>query len=241
MIGWRARIGVLYPADGDLDDELWKLIPDGVSLYMTRTAPAKGELTYEVVIAEAVSGDLEVAAQLLCTIELDCLVFLCTAASFIGGAGYDQKLVQRLRDVSGLPSTTTSTALVEALRTLEVSRLSLVAPYPEEITNQLVYFLRGNEFEVLHSHSLDIQISTDIGSVSPMDIYRLVRKADHEAAQAIFVSCSALRTVEILQALEHDLGKPVLSANQVSLWHSLVLCGVRQPMPNLGKLYTIFP
>jgi len=236
-MGWRARIGVLYPADGDSDDELWKFVPEGSSIHITRTGVQTGEMTVEKIITEAESPDLETAASLLCTIQLDCIAYLCTAMSFIRGAGYDLEIVQRLQQATGLPATTTSTALVNALHSVSVHRLTVVAPYPESVTEKLAEFLYGNGFEVVTFHSMGIAQGNEIGNVSPQDLYRVVRKADNTRAEGVFISCTNLHTAEILDALEQDLAKPVLSANQVTLWHSLILSGVHSKMQNLGSLY----
>lgn len=234
-------MGVLYPADGDLDRELWRFLPEGVSMHLTRTPAPEGELTVESVRAEAESPGLESAARMLSTIPLDCIAFLCTAATFIGGPGYDQKVLRRIEEASGLPATTTSTALLEALRALEIAKLVVVAPYPKPVTERLVEFLAGNGFDVVGSHTMGIRRATNIGGVSAGDVYRQVRQADVEAAEGIFISCTALQTVDVLQTIEQDLAKPVLSANQVTLWHSLKLVNIREGMPHLGRLYSLFP
>src|SRR4030042_3301 len=101
MMDWRARIGALYPADGDLDSELWHFLPEGVSLHLTRTGSPEGEMTVKKIMAEAESLELEAAARLLCTIQLDCIAYLCTAMSFIRGPGYDLELIRRLEETTG--------------------------------------------------------------------------------------------------------------------------------------------
>ena len=236
-MGRRARIGVLYPADGDSDDELWKFLPGGSTIHITRTGVPTGEMTVEKIIAEAESPDLETATRLLCTIHLDCIAYLCTAMSFIRGVGYDLEIVQRLQLASGLPATSTSTALVKALHSMSVHRLTVVAPYPESVTEKLAEFLHGNGFEVVTFHSMGIAQGNEIGNVTSQDLYRIVQKADNARAESIFISCTNLHTAEILDALEQELAKPVLSANQVTFWHSLLLSGVQSKIPNLGSLY----
>ena len=231
MIKWRARIGLLYPADGDLDYEIWRFLPDAVSVHITRTPAPEGELTITNVSEIAESPDLENAASMLATIQLDAIAFLCTAASFIGGPGYDKRILHRIERSTGLPATTTSTALIEAFRFLRVKRPFVIAPYPISITERLVQFLNGSGFEVVGFHTMSISRGIDIGQVSPNELMRCIRRVNSDKADAIFISCSALSTFEILESLEQDLGKPVLSAIQVTLWHSLILAGVQAQMP----------
>jgi len=239
-MGWRARIGGLWPADGVRDAELWQFLPKGVSLHLTRTGAPQSEMTVKNVRAEGESPELIAAARLLATIRLDCIAYLCTSASFVGGPGFDQQIVRGLEEATGLPATTTSTAMLRALHALDVHRIAAVAPYPEPVTERLVDFLAGESVEVVRWASMGLGLGTQIGEVTPAELYRLVRETDHPDAEAVFISCTNLPTVEIIEALEQDLGKPVLSANQVTLWHSLILAGVRAPMAGLGKLYTCF-
>ena len=233
----RARIGVLYPADGDLDEELWRFTPKGVSLHITRTQAPSGSLSVENITTEAESKTLEEHAQLLTTIPLDCIAYLCTAMSFIRGPGYDQEIIQRLEEATGIPATTTSSALIEALNELGVGKLAIIAPYPNEITQRLASFLKGNGVSVVDTNSMNLDCGVAIGRVPTSEVYRMVKESNHEKAQALFISCTGLRTVEVIEALEEDLGKPVLSANQVSIWHSLLISNIKPDLPGLGKLY----
>jgi len=239
--GWRARIGGLLPADGDTDEELRRFLPAGASLHLTRVPVKAGDFTLDDVIAMADDPKLQEAAEVLCTIELDSLVYLCTSGSFVRGAGYDEVMANRLRQAAGVPATTTSTAMLVALRALSVNSVAILAPYAEEVTDRLVSFLQDNSFRVLASSAMGLNSGASIRGVSEEEVYRRVREADHPQAEAVFISCTGMITAGILDALEHDLGKPVLSANQVSMWHSLLLAGVRSPMNGLGRLYQIFP
>jgi maleate isomerase len=238
-MGWRASIGALYPADGDQDADLWRYLPTGVSLHITRLTGIADNVTVEKVAALAESVELEGAARMLATIPLNVVALVCTAESFIHGPGGDQELVRRLESATGLPATTTSTALVAAARALSVNRLSVIAPYPSEITERLVGFLSGNNLEVPRCCSLELPAPSQYGAASQESLYRLARSADCAESQALFISCTGLATADLIHVLEEDLGKPVISANQVTMWHALTVAGVHSRLPGLGALYDL--
>jgi maleate cis-trans isomerase len=185
--------------------------------------------------------DLEAGARLLAFVPLDCIAYLCTAASFIRGPGGDEEIVGRLQVAAGVPATTTSTAMLKAFRAMGIGRVAVVAPYPKPVTERLVDFLERSAVKVVQWDTIECKLAAQRSAITPGDVYRLVRKNDHPDAEAIFISCTGMPTSYVLDVLEQDLGKPVLSANQVTIWHSLLLSKVRAPMDGLGKLLSMFP
>ncbi|MFW6115975.1 MAG: aspartate/glutamate racemase family protein [Chloroflexota bacterium] len=231
---WRARLGIVYPADGALDDEYWKLVPDGVTVHITRFE-ATDEQTVEVFEEQANSPDIETAASHLAVIGLDAVAYACTSGSFIYGAGKDADIIRRMEEASGVPCTTTSTALVKAARTLEVRRLAVAAPYPDDVTERLRVFLEGNGFDVVSLKGLGL--THGIYAQPAGAAYRLAKETDVPEAEAVLISCTNFRTVEILDALERDLRKPVVSANQATMWEMLRLAGINPRLEGKGALY----
>ena len=123
-IQWRAIIGALCPADGYArgEDERWHFMPPGTTLRVTLTSAPEGALTIEKIEAMVEDNDLENAACLLARAPLDSIAYFCTAASFIGGPGSDLKIVKKLQEVTGIPATTTSTAMLKALQVLDINK-----------------------------------------------------------------------------------------------------------------------
>jgi maleate isomerase len=138
----------------------------------------------------------------------------------------------------GIPTTTASTAAVEGLRALGVRKISLATPYPEELTKVQEDFLRGNGFEVLHSTWLTKKtaLSSEIGAER---VYALALQANRAESEAVFISCVTLHTVKLIQALEEDLMKPVITSSQVTMWRLLRLAGVNAKLEGFGKLFQI--
>lgn len=232
---WRARIGIICPGDGLLDHEFWRLAPPGVSVYIIRTKVPRAEVTAQLALDLAVDPDIEESSQ-RCIIDLSSVAFACTSVSFIRGVGGDIDIIRRIEKAFGVPATTTSTAMVKALKYLGISRVAVATPYLDEINLKLTEFLQGHGFEVTAMKGM--QLGHGIGLVPSGQVYQFARTAWNPAAEALFISCTNFATVEILDALEQDLGVPVLSANQVTMWEALNLAGVKPVVPGCGSLFS---
>ncbi|MCW2759781.1 MAG: Asp/Glu racemase [Nocardioidaceae bacterium] len=212
------RIGVVVPYDMALDREMWRWAPYDVSLHFTRTPYLDLDVTLEMV--ESV-GDLAIIRQCardLCATEPEVYLYACTSGSFAGGLQHEAQITQALtRD--DRPGITTSGALLQALRALDVSAIAVATPYTVEITERLVAFLDEAGLEVVEVAQL--RRTRDIWKIPCAETRDLVRAADSPAADAVFVSCTNLPTYDVIEALEDDLGKPVLTANQVTMWAGL--------------------
>ena len=234
-LGWRARIGLLYPETGMLDEEYWGWVPEGVALFIARTeVPASASV--EVMTRMAESVEVERICRGLAKIDVDAIAYACTAVGFIRGIGSDQDVIRRMEEASGVRATTTITATVNALRELGVRRLAVATPYLAEIDEKLREFLEESGFVVVNQQGLGIH-GRDINLVPIDQVYRLAKQVDTSEADGIYVACTSLRTLEIIEALEHDVGKPVVSANQATMWEVLRLAGVKVYVPGLGQLF----
>ncbi|MFW6055193.1 MAG: aspartate/glutamate racemase family protein [Thermodesulfobacteriota bacterium] len=236
-MSWRAKLGIIYPADGALDDEYWKLAPRGTSVHFTRIPVPQEEQTLEVLEEQTLGPDIEQAARDLNVIRLGAIGYACTSGSFVHGAGGDLEIIKRLESASDTACTTTSTAAVRALQFLGAEKVSVITPYPEEINARLKTFLQDNGFAVVALRGLGLY--REIYAQPPGAAYRLAREADHSKAEAIFISCTNFRCLDVLDELEQDLGKPVISANQATMWDLLRLSGVRPLLEGCGSLFRL--
>ncbi len=236
MIGWRARLGVLVPsANIVMEPEIYRMIPEGVTAHFARvwiTEDTPEELTNMIDHVPRASTELSHAL-------VDVYGFGCTSGSLVQGLGYDQKIIAKINAVTGKPATTTSTACIQAFKALGVKRISLVTPYEEWLNLKEKKFFEDNGIEVLAMKGLGLRDAEAIASVDPGHIYRMAREIDRKKSDGIFISCTDFQAVPALQAIEDDLGKPVFSSNQVTLWAMLKLAGVRIPVPGYGRLLTM--
>jgi maleate isomerase len=219
----QSGIGVVTPFDFALDRELWRWMPDDVSLHITRMAYAPMPATLEMAVhisdpALVVKGfdDVRAVSPLV-------MAYACTSGSFIGGLEGQAALVSAMTEAGAPAAVTTSGALLEALHHLDVAHIATVTPYVAELTVGLSTYLAEAGVEVVAAAGLGL--ISDIWTV-PYDITaRLVRDTDCADAQAVFISCTNLPTYDVIATLERELGKPVLTANQVTMWSALRVLG----------------
>jgi maleate isomerase len=235
--GWRARIGVIYPASGLADMEYYRLCPPGVSVHVTRSSvPNAGGATLEDVTQLASEDSLGSLAADLATTRPSVVAWMCTSGSFSRGREWDAEMRSILSAKAGCPATTTSEAMVVALSAIGVKRVAVAAPYESEVVERLVAYLTEAGFDVVSSALLGLQHDLDITALSPNELTQLVRDADHSRAEAVFVSCTSIVLSPFTAALASDVGKPVFSANMATMWHAVRLAGVGGPLPAFGAL-----
>jgi maleate isomerase len=140
--------------------------------------------------------------------------------------------VSRISAASGKPATTASTALLEALRVLSAKTIVLGAPWSEAINETAAAFIEANGVKVIAKDALGLVRNLDIGLLDPQSAYDVGLRADRPEADAVMLACGNWSTFAIIDPLERDLGKPVLTTNQVSLWHALKMIG-GGPLPGL--------
>lgn len=233
--GSAGRIGLIVPsANVAAEPEIAAMLPSGVALYTTRLKLA-GSSAADIEGMAARAGE---GAELLAHAQVDVIAFHCTAAS-AWSPNADQELTAMLIERSGLPATTTATALLSALTALEVRSIVLVSPYLAEINAREIAFLRGRGISVLDQHGLGIADPHMMNRVDPETWISLVEKHAHPDADAYFISCAAIRTAGVIETIEKRLGKPVVTSNQVIAWQSLRRIGIKNSAKGFGKLMNI--
>lgn len=237
--GWRARIGIVYPASGLADMEYYTLCPPGVSVHITRTSMSdeEGRVTLETMQAIAAGDEFSRHAADLATIKPDVIVWMCTSGSFSRGPKWDQNLRETLSQKGRCPATTTSTALIKALSALGAKKVALAMPYESRLGEKLIQYVENYGVAVVNHEGLGLTTDWDIGRLDSSSLNGLIRKVDVPEAEAVFLSDTGIVLSPIVEALERDLGKPVFSANMASMWHALQLAGVKENLPNVGSLF----
>lgn len=229
------RIGILVPPPNTtLESELPRYAPSGVTFHWNRVARSTADVTVESL--SEMAGNCVGAAETLSLSGVSMLVFACTSGSFIHGYGWDEELNRRLTEATGRPAITTSTAVVQALAAVGGSSISLATPYLEEITGLERKFLQENGFDVVSTRSLGLRDSNEIGMVSAETVARLGRGAYQRGCDVLFLSCTNLPTLDIIDELEMDLGVTVVSSNQATLWCCQRMTGRKKPFGRGGSL-----
>jgi len=233
--GWRARIAAIQPATGyAITAGFCRMAPEGVAI---NTTIVHKPITQDTVEQLAQVGDYVVdAAKVLAPGKPDVIVWTCTTGSLMRGYGYDQELVKRIEDATKIPATTTATAVMAAFKKLGIKKICLATPYIDEVNAVEKTFLEDNGFEVLIFKGLQIIPAAEIINVPPYEMYQLAKEVYLPQADGIFISCTGLEVVDIIEPLEHDLGKPVVTSNQASFWHALQIAKVKEPIEGYGRL-----
>lgn len=222
-------IGIVVPHDMALDRELWRWAPDDVSLFLTRTRRSTRKVTAEMVAAISESGLVADATVDLLSTESLVYAYACTSGSFIRGVAGERALAQAMVTAGAPAAVTTSGALLEGLVHLSVTRVAVATPYTESLATGLGEFLEEAGVGLVASAHLGL--SGDIWRVPYETTAELVRRADRPEAEAVCVSCTNLPTYDLIAPLEAELKKPVLTANQVTMWASLKALGRRAVGP----------
>lgn len=208
-----------------LDRELWRWTPDDVSLYLTRTPYTPLAVTVEMVKEISDYDDIARCTQDLVTTESGVYAYACTSGSYVRGLAGERELVQAMRAAGAPAAVTTAGALVEALAALGVRGVAVATPYEQELTVRLAEFFAEVGVRTVGSGHLGLRRA--ISKVPYETTAGLVREADHPDAGAVVISCTNLPTYDLIAPLEAELGKPVISANQATMWAALRAVGRR--------------
>jgi maleate isomerase len=227
-------IGVVIPYDFALDRELWRWVPAQVSLHLTRT-PYQD---IPVSVAQAVAvGDRETVARCtrdLLTVEPAAVAYGCTSGSFIGGLAGEAALVAGMVEAGAPMAVTTSGGVIAAAHALGLKNLAVVTPYDESVGAKLRAYLNEAGVEVAAQN--DIGLTGRIWTVPYEVTADLARRTAQGGGDAVFLSCTNLLTYDLIASLEQELGVPVITANQVTMWAVLAAAGVAAVGPGQSLL-----
>jgi len=235
--GDRCRVGLIFMASSVvMEAEMWAMAPKGVSIHTTRIKLPK--VTVEGIQAMMDAPQLEQAARLLASAPIDVLCFGGTSASFLHGTAYDQALMAKLKEwAPGIAVNTASTASLAGLKAVGAESVILATPYVDGVHNRAIKFLEENGHPVVASRNLHIDTDQALAEVPLQKTFDMICEMDTPEANAVFISCTNFLTAGLIDAVEKELGKPVVSAVQSSFWHSLRLGGVMDDCPGYGTLF----
>jgi len=234
MYGWRGRIGLLVPSiNTTMETEFWRIAPEGVSVHSARIAGGRHGTPEELRGMEAASKQ---AARDIAMVEPDVVVYGCTSGSFFEGPEWNRKICDQLSEIAQAPAVTTAGAMAAALMAGGHSKVDVVTPYVELTNERLRHFLRAHDIEVVTLGTFDMLDMFDHAKIEPGEIYRKVREITTPKSEAVFVACTQLRAMEVLDNLERDLGKPVYSAIQATAWQAYQAMGIDPGVTDCGSL-----
>jgi maleate isomerase len=230
----RARIGLIIPSVNSMSEPQFNhFAPAGLTVHVARARVA-GEWKRPL---EAMAEEIAASAKLLSDVAPDLIVFHCTDTSMTQGPHGEGRILDIVREATGIAALATSRLVLEALQALGLERLVLLSPYR---SNQAVIdYLQATGFTVVHDVALGLK-SNEFAKVTPREWSELAREHDRPEADGIFLSCTNTTQIEAIADIEGALGKPVVNSNQAVLWGCLkrleAALGPLPPLPRLGRL-----
>jgi len=233
---------VIPTVDFVQESDMTRMAPDGVTVHFTRK---RLEPPFGPKELANLSSNLDECVKLLLPVKPNVIVFGDTSASFFGGPGHDQRMIQSMERVSGLKATVTSASVVAAMRTLGMKKICVLTPYQHEVNETLVNFFEGYGFKIMKMREphLELHLDTDecpYTSMAPEKIYQCAKEAYVPEADGVFISCTTLRAVDAIEDLERDLEKPVVTSNQSTMWNALRMSGIKDKINGFGQLFRRF-
>ncbi|MGV0808260.1 maleate cis-trans isomerase family protein [Mycolicibacterium setense] len=233
-----ATVGILYPGHSAEDDfaALEAHVPS-VRLPVAITSVGEDAHRVDALLDLGRTDRLTDGAARLGAARPDSMMWACTSGSFVFGRDGALRQAADVADASGVPASSTSIAFVDALQHLGIHRIAVAASYPGEVAAHFVSFLSGGGMDVVSMGSHGIVTAAEVGRLTRAQVIEMVCAADHPDAQAVLVPDTAMHTLGFIDQLESAVGKPVLTANQVTVWKGLHLIGLLPQIPGLGRLF----
>jgi maleate cis-trans isomerase len=232
-------VGLLYPGWGAEDDfpALEARLGDAVRLPLVHTSVGEDAHRVDALLDLGSPKRLADGAAALRPHHPDSVVWACTSGSFVFGWDGARDQAQGVADVLQLPVSSTSIAFVEALTAMGLSRVAVAASYPEDVATHFVDFLQHGGVETVSFGSHGIYTAAEVGLLTKEQVVAMVEAADAQDAEAVLVPDTAMHSLMWLADLEAAVGKPVLTANQVTVWEGLRIAGAPTSFDGLGTLF----
>lgn len=244
------RLALVVAGDSQVDDEFWRLLaPHAIPLVSRTTGAAPEQMSNPAAAAAhtralAESSDMEVAADRLRATMPVAAAYVDTSISFIRGPGGDLDISRRIESFLGVPTVSTSTAVVDACRALGVSSLGVLTVYVDEVNEAIPAFFEPQGVHIARMKKTESNMeagntSEELGRMSTRELVDLGRATDDASVDAVFIPCTAVRTLDAIEPLEDAIGKPVITAIQATIWRVSRLAGLDHDPAQGGRLFEI--
>ena len=230
------RVGLIVLAtDVMIEKDFLKVFKEvSVDLFVNRIT------NYNPVTAEnlkkMVSNISSVTENILPGEKVDCVVYGCTSGTIISGYDNIKKEIKKAKPNATV--TAPSTAALNALKRKNINKISIVTPYIKSVNDDVVNFFKSNNFEITSNTYFDIESDVDIGKVDQDQLFEILSTIDHKNAEALFVSCTSLPVLNIIEKLEQKLNMTVLSSNQALIWETLESINRNNSIKGYGSLFS---
>jgi maleate cis-trans isomerase len=236
-------LGFLYPGHSAEDDypRIEQLLGSDVRLDLVHTDIGEDLRSVDALRELGSPERLTAGVEELRMSGAEAVVWACAGGSFVHGWEGAHEQVRALARSAGLPASSTAFAFVYAAKELGVRRVAVGTTYPDDVAALFADFLRAGGVEPAVVRASGVDTAGEVGTWGSDEVLALARSVDGPDIEAILLPDTALHSAAHVPALEKELGKPVLTANQVTVWEALRLADRRVNAPDLGALFTKEP
>ena len=238
-----ARLAFLYPGHAAEDDYplMGSMVEPPAQVHLIHTEFNEDAHTVEALSEMGSVGRLSKGAEALAGTEIESVMWTSTSASFVLGLDGIRQQSDALEKLLCVPASTTAMAFARAVKAIGAERVAIAATYPEDVAQRFREFLHHFEIDVVHLASRGIVTAAEVGTLKKDDVIHFALANTRNNADALLIPDTALHSAAWLTDLEQATGIPVLTANQVSFWEALRLCGKLTPQSGLGRLFEDVP
>ena len=230
----RARLGFIIPSSNRMvEPQLQHYCPDGVVPHFNRI----GMTNRHKAPLDELMPRILLAAELLGDSKCDVTVLQCTGTSMSGGVEKEREVIAAMEDLTGKPAASAASSLMEAFQALDAQRLVFVSETPQAGHDKKLAFLQEAGLDIIADKAMGLA-GTDVYCSTPPEFwFENVKTMRNDDADAYFVSCANIRSIDVIEALEDQLNRPVITSNQAALWSALRLAGLNDNISALGRLF----
>jgi maleate isomerase len=231
----RVRLGVIVPSVNTLVEPLFAhTAPPRVSIHAARMLLSDSLSPENIVVMDREQGML--AVRQIASCRPHAVAYCCMASSVVQGQAYDEHLRDNITRITGAPSTTATSSILDAFRALDVSRITLVSPYADEVHKAEHDFFAAAGIDVVSGANLNIADSFRLADPVPSEISELALAAWDPRADGLLITCLDLRSHEVIAELERQIGKPVVTSTQATFWKLMRLAEISDRITEFGRL-----
>jgi maleate cis-trans isomerase len=230
----RARLGFIIPSSNRMvEPQLQHYCPEGVVPHFNRI----GMTNRHKAPLDELMPRILLAAELLGDSKCDVTVLQCTGTSMSGGVEKEREVISAIEDLTGKPAASAASSLMDAFQALNAQRLVFVSETPQGGHDKKLAFLKEAGLDIIADKAMGLA-GTDVYCSTPPEFwFENVKAMRNDDADAYFISCANIRSIDVIEALEDELDRPVITSNQAALWSALRLAGLNDNISALGRLF----
>ena len=230
----RARLGfILMSTDLAAEADFFDMVPEGVAVHITRLKTE--DYTTNETLARHIDHMADAASRIQPDLKPDVVSYSCTSGSIV--IGEDRVMAEIAKGAPWARPMCLVQGVLDALNELGAKKLVVGTPYLDEVNTAEAEYLLKRGFEVLDIQGLNLATGTEMGQVTPAFWKKFAIAIDRPDADAIFLSCGGIRSLEVAAEIEQATGKPLITSNQAQFWSCLRRAGITDQLAGFGQIF----